>query len=125
MVDQVKVVRPSVPVYSSTTGYAVGSTTATGYVGKAHVHVTQPQPTMTLGEGMTDMDIVTVTIPYDAAPVPRAEDHVVVISTGPLGDATLTGETFRILNVSGGGIGFVTRQLTCTLQKANPYDPGA
>lgn len=125
MADQIKVVRPAVPVYSPSTGYAVGTTSQTGYIGQGHVHQTDPSGSIQLGDGVEALAVVSVTIPYDAAPIPHNEDHVVVLSVGLGNDPSLVGETLRIINVSGGGIGFVTRTLTCTFVQANPFDPGA
>lgn len=124
MVDEISILRPTVPVYDPMSGRAVGGTQTTAlWTGRAHIHPTTPSGTITVGEGMTAMAVISVTVPYDIDPVPMSEDHVVVTSVGLGNDATLVGETFRILNVSGGGIGFVTRTLTCTVAQPNPFDP--
>lgn len=125
MVDAIAVVRPDVPTYDET-GFATGTITNTpGYIGPAHVHVTSQSETITVGDTMEPMAVVQVSIPFDASPVPRNEDHVLVTALGPLGDPSLFGETLRIVNVSGGGLGFISRTLTCVFEQASPFDPSA
>lgn len=125
MVDTIKVLTPNVPVYDTATGRATGSTHTAGYVGKAHIHPSSPDGTLTLGDGVEAMALISVTVPYDISPVPSNGDHVVVTAVGASSDASLVGETLRIINVSGGGIGYITRTFTCTFAQANPFDPSA
>lgn len=126
MADTVRIVRPDIPVYDSTTGYATGVTKAgPGYFGKAHVHTAGQSAPITVGDTTEPMAVIEISVPFDAQPVPRNEDHVVIQAMGPLGDQTLVGETLRIINISNGGLGFAVRQLTCTYEQANPFDEDA
>jgi hypothetical protein len=124
MIDSIEVIRPGEPVYDASTGYATGVTSATpGYEGRAHIHPPNVSAGFDPGQGMVSLATVQVTIPFDAEPIPRAEDQVKV--TLALSDPAMTGETLRIAHVSGGGIGFVTRVLTCTYEKDTPFSPEA
>jgi hypothetical protein len=126
MTDSIRVLRPDIPTYDETTGYATGvSKDDLGYIGPAHVHVAGQSAPVAVGDTVEPMAIIEVTIPFDAAPVPRNEDHLIILSIGALGDAALANESLRIINVSGGGLGFITRTLTCTFEQANPFDTTA
>lgn len=126
MTDTVQILRPDIPVYDPSTGYATGVTKgAAGYTGPAHVHPTGQAAPITVGDTYEAQATVQVTLPFSAVPIPRNEDHVVILDIGPLGDASMAGETLRIINVSGGGTGSVTRTLTCTFEQANPFDESA
>lgn len=123
MTAQVRVQRPAVPYYDEITGYAVGVTTnAPGYLGKAHVHPVTSGGTVYTGETLTALMSVQVSLPYDATPIPREEDQLVIIACE---DPALVDKTLRITDVGSGGIGFPVRMLTCTFVEDNPFNPEA
>lgn len=122
MSSQVRVRRPAVPVYSATTGYAVGTTSETGYVGLAHIHPAAGGAATYVGDQLVGMMQVTVSLPWDASPVPAEEDQVYIEATD---DPALVGRTLRVVDVSKGGIGFAVRELSCTFVEPGPFDPSA
>lgn len=122
MRGSVQVIRPNVPVYDSSTGYAVGSTKEFGYNGPANVHNAMGAGEQEFADGMVEVNTVQVTIPYDATPIPSLEDHVLVSVSS---DPAMVGETLRIIGISSGGTFPVVRTLTCTFVQSNPFNPTA
>lgn len=119
MRDQVRIKRPSVPVYDATTGIATGSTETVGYTGVAHLHPAQGGAAVFQGDQLQAMVQIQCSIPWDASPVPHEEDHVEVVSSE---DTAVVGRTLRIVDVSYTGTGYPVRVLTCTFVEASPFD---
>ena len=123
MRSQIKVVTPAVPVYDGVTGMATGATAPTpGYTGPADVHDAQGGGEQEFADGLMEVNSIQVSVPFTATPVPKVEDHVVILATD---DPSLVGETLRIVGVTNGGLAPVVRTLTCTFEQANPFNPGA
>jgi hypothetical protein len=123
MVSQVRIQRPAVPDYDPVSGYAVGvKADVPGYEGKAHVHPVTSAGTVYTGDTLTALMSVQVSLPYNATPVPREEDQVVIVADD---DPALVGKTLRITDVGSGGIGRPVRLLTCTFVEDNPFNPDA
>lgn len=122
MTSTVTIKRPAVPVYSASTGYAVGTTSQTGYSGPAHIHPATGGAVTYQADQLVGVMQVPVSIPWDASPVPIEDDQVLVVATE---DPALLGRTLRIVDVSKGGIGFPVRLLSCTFIEAGPFDPSA
>lgn len=122
MRSQVHIVRPNVPLYSPSTGYAVGSTKELGYTGPAQVHPATGGGEQDLDGGLVEVNSVVVSIPMTATPVPMIEDHLVIDSSD---DPSLDGVALRIIGISNGGAVPIVRTLTCTFVQGNPWNPSA
>lgn len=123
MRGQVHIVTPGQPVYSPSTGYAVGTVGPTpGYSGPANIHPATGSGEQDMDGGMVEVNSISVTLPIDATPMPMLEDHVVIDLCD---DQTLNGESLRIVGISNGGSMAVVRTLTCTFVQSNPFNPSA
>lgn len=122
MPSTVTIKRPGITSYDATTGLATGITESVGYTGVAHIHPASPGNASYSADSLQEITQVQVSIPWNASPVPREEDHVEIDTDS---DPALVGKTLRIVEVVKGGIGFAVRVLICTFVEPNPFDPSA
>lgn len=111
MTAAIRVLRMGAPVLDETTGESTAVYTEIVYQGKARVWSVEAAGVLELGDGRITTRQTNVSIPWDATPVPKNDDMVIVDDFG--GDVDLDTQAFRIIGVDGGGLIRAARRLTC------------
>lgn len=125
MTSTVELVRPAPVKYDPILGTALAGAEEgfTGYKGPAGISRSSSAGAVMSGESYAEIATARVTLPQAAAPLPRVEDQVIVLTCPE--DPSLVGEVLRVIDVTYGGIANPVRTLTCTFTTATPFNPNS
>lgn len=104
MTSKVKITRPLLPVLNPVTGGLEMPDESTVYEGPAHIYTVSGPVTMQLGEEPQYYSTTYCSIPQElesGQKLPMVDDVVEVMDSA---DANLVARSFRVMDVSGGGV---------------------
>jgi hypothetical protein len=108
----VRVVRLDASAMDEDTGMVFSKldTTHNGYHGKARIWTVANGGTVVVGDEEIQTAQTNISLPANAAPVPKIDDYVVVEEHDD--DQVLVGRYYRVNEIDGGGLMRPTRRLT-------------
>lgn len=118
MLDTVKVIRTSNPTYDTTTLVASVGTLTTVYQGPGRVAEAAGNGIIQVGDEIMDTRLVTVYLPYNV-PIPQRDDIVLVVTDQS--DTDMTARALKVLDVNGGGLLRMVREVSCTSYHGSRY----
>ena len=106
------------------TGLVGGLSNAqTIYTGLSRIHAVSGQGDIAVGEGEISNRQTTISIPWDATPVPQQND-LIFIGDDSVSDPELQGEVYQVREVSGGTLFGDARRMSCVGWHGNRYWSG-
>ena len=111
MIDTITIHRPTKGTFDTNTGLLESDISQKIYEGQARIYTVEGPSVISVGEADLSMRNTYISIPANSSPVPNRDDVIMVLEA--VSDDDLQGRSFRVLDVSGGGLVRAVRRMLC------------